>query len=106
MKETTKNKIVYVNRQLLQIKLLERRLAKKLKDLSEWSAKSGAEISKYVQGLQNDSLHLFNAVYQDYVAKRMLEDELPYFYISNVTGLKQYQLYRIKVKIKKEKENA
>ena len=106
MKETTKNKILYASRQLLQIKLLERRLAKKLKALSDWSAESGAEVSEYVQSLHSDSLALFNSVYPDYVAKRMLEDELPYFYISNATGLKQYQLYRIKLKIKKEKENA
>lgn len=102
MKESTKNKITYLNRQLIQIKLLERRLAKKLQAVSKWSAESGAEVSEYVQGLHNDSLQLFNRVYQDYVAERMLKDELPYLYISNVTGLKQYQLYRIKLKIKKE----
>lgn len=103
MLETTKNKIKYLNRQLLAIQLLERRTEERKENLEKWLESNADEIAKYVEGLRNDSKtqspkndHTGNF----YVAYRMLVDGLPYHYVGKVTGLNARQLYTITAKIK------
>lgn len=103
MKETTKNKIKYVNRQLLAIRLLERKAEDKKEQLEKWLESNADEISDYVQTLQAASIRECYQIDNYYIAKRMLQDGLPYHYIGKVANLSARQLYTIKVKINKGK---
>lgn len=108
MKETTKNKIKYLNRQLLAIQLLERRAEEKKEELEKWLESNADDISQYVQELRNKSQT--EAAKHDYtcnffIARQMLTDGLPYHYISKITGLTKRQLYPIKAKLNKVDKN-
>ena len=101
MKETTKIKIKYVTRQMLAIRLLERKAEDKKEQLEKWLETNSVEISEYVQSLQAASIKKFHQVNNDYIAELMLKDGLPYFYISNLTNLPHSRLYIIKNKLGK-----
>lgn len=91
MKASTLARIELVNRKMLKVKLLERRLESATDDLEKAVDICRDDINEYVQ-----NLFLSTCGDMRKVAEAMLKDGVPYEYIERITGLKRLHLYKLK----------